>query len=82
MLERFEGNLPYSLAAYNAGEHRVDGWLSRADFSEPGTFTESIPFTETRGYVQSVLRNAEVYRRLYGKEQAASSAWPLAAARR
>ncbi len=82
VLARFEGNLPYSLAAYNAGEHRVDGWLTWADFSEPGTFAESIPFTETRGYVQSVLRNAEVYRQLYGKEQAASSAWPLTAARR
>jgi len=29
---------------------------------------ESIPFSETRMYVQSVLRNAEVYRRLYGRK--------------
>jgi soluble lytic murein transglycosylase-like protein len=30
---------------------------------------ESIPFTETRDYVQIVLRNAEVYRMIYGSTQ-------------
>ena len=29
-------------------------------------FAETIPFTETRGYVQAVYRNAEIYRALYG----------------
>jgi soluble lytic murein transglycosylase len=35
------------------------------NFREPAEFVESIPFTETREYVQAVLRNAEMYRRLY-----------------
>jgi soluble lytic murein transglycosylase len=34
-------------------------------YREPAEFVESIPFTETREYVQAVLRNADVYRRLY-----------------
>ena len=34
-------------------------------YREPAEFIESIPFTETRDYVQAVLRNAEMYRRLY-----------------
>ena len=34
-------------------------------YREPAEFVESIPFTETRDYVQAVLRNAEMYRRLY-----------------
>ena len=57
-----------SLAAYNAGETRTAKWLQWGDFDEPGKFVETIPFTETRGYVQSVLRNADVYRKLYGDE--------------
>ena len=81
VLNRFDGKLEYSLAAYNAGEHRVDKWMTWGDFSEPEVFVETIPFTETRGYVQAVLRNADVYRRLYGQAKAASSSRVLAAGR-
>ena len=35
-------------------------------FEEPAEFIESIPFRETRDYVQIVMRNADLYRRLYG----------------
>ena len=81
VLNQFEGQLEYSLAAYNAGEHRVEKWMTWGDFSEPEVFVETIPFTETRGYVQAVLRNAEVYRRLYDKGRLASSSSLLAADR-
>jgi soluble lytic murein transglycosylase len=66
VLERFNSQLEYTLAGYNAGEHRVDTWLAWEDFSDPEEFAESIPFTETRGYVQAVIRNAAIYRQLYG----------------
>jgi soluble lytic murein transglycosylase len=72
VLDRFGGNLIHTLAGYNAGESRVDQWVLRENFEEPAEFVESIPFTETRGYVQSVLRNAEVYRRLYRGENTGS----------
>ena len=73
VLDLFEGRPELGLAAYNAGENRVKQWLSEADrndmnFAEPTEFIESIPFTETRGYVQSVLRNAELYRRIYREQ--------------
>ena len=42
--------------------------MAAANYREPAEFVESIPFNETRQYVQSVLRNAEVYRRLYGQK--------------
>ncbi len=58
-------------AAYNAGKFRVDNWLTYAAFEEPAEFIESIPFTETCDYVQIVMRNADVYRRLYGAKQTA-----------
>jgi soluble lytic murein transglycosylase len=55
-----------ALAAYNAGEDRVALWQSGQKYSELPEFVESIPFTQTREYVEIVLRNAAIYRRLYG----------------
>lgn len=71
MLNQLDGKWEATLAAYNAGKSRVDNWLTYAAFEEPAEFIESIPFTETREYVQIVIRNADVYRRLYGPKQTA-----------
>ena len=61
----FTVNIEQTLAAYNAGPNRVVEWRTWGTFREPAEFVEMIPFTETRDYVQAVLRNAEMYRRLY-----------------
>jgi soluble lytic murein transglycosylase len=66
VLDQLQGQVEATLASYNAGKSRVVKWLNWADFREPAEFVESIPFIQTREYVQSVLRNADVYRRLYG----------------
>jgi len=58
------GKLEDTLAAYNAGPDRVATWRE-AKYGDDQEFVECIPFTETREYVQIVLRNAEIYRRLY-----------------
>ena len=65
MVDKF-GAFEYALAAYNAGSDRVDDWLGAGKYRDPQEFVESIPFTETREYVQAILRNANVYRQLYG----------------
>jgi soluble lytic murein transglycosylase len=65
MLDRNGGKLEQTLAAYNAGPNRAAEWLAWNTYREPAEFVESIPFTETRDYVQAVLRNADLYRRLY-----------------
>jgi soluble lytic murein transglycosylase len=65
MLDQHENRLEETLAAYNAGPARAAEWRTWANYREPAEFVESIPFTETRDYVQAVLRNAEMYRRLY-----------------
>ena len=65
MLDQQGGKVEQTLAAYNAGPLRVVEWMSWSNYREPAEFVESIPFTETRDYVQAVLRNAEMYRRLY-----------------
>jgi len=53
LLQSFGGDVTLAVAAYNAGEGTV-----RSYGGVP-------PFAETREYVQAVLRNADVYRRLY-----------------
>jgi soluble lytic murein transglycosylase len=65
MVDKF-GSFEYALAAYNAGADRVQDWLGQGKYRDPQEFVESIPFTETREYVQAILRNANVYRQLYG----------------
>ena len=72
--DQLEGKWEAALASYNAGKSRVLAWLAAGNFGEPAEFVESIPFNETRGYVESVLRNAEVYRRLYGPKTVAAKA--------
>ena len=68
ILEDYDGSLILALAGYNAGPLRVERWLRR--YGDPGPniyaaidWIESIPFTETRNYVQRVLENLIVYRR-------------------
>jgi soluble lytic murein transglycosylase len=56
LLDQFGGRWEPALASYNAGKSRADAWLKRREYREPAEFVESIPFTETRNYVQSVLR--------------------------
>ena len=64
------GSVEAALAAYNAGEDRVTSWTAGQNYRETAEFVDSIPFTETREYVQIVMRNAEIYRRLYGAHNA------------
>ena len=65
MVNKYNGQFEYALAAYNAGTDRVSDWLGEGHYRDPQEFVESIPFTETREYVQAILRNASVYRQLY-----------------
>jgi len=65
MVDHFGGQVEYALAAYNAGSSRVETWRSSGSYRDIEEFVESIPFTETREYVQAIVRNAEVYKRVY-----------------
>lgn len=67
MVDHYHGQVEYALAAYDAGEDRVDDWRSSGDFKDVEEFVESIPFTETREYVQAIMRNAVLYKLLYPK---------------
>jgi soluble lytic murein transglycosylase len=66
-LSRRTGAPEYAAAAYNAGEDRLAQWRAERTYDEIAEFVESVPITETREYVQIVLRNATMYRLLYGE---------------
>jgi len=69
VLSRYGGQPEYALAAYNAGDVPVRQWMAAGDYKDIPEFVESIPYTETREYVQSILRNRMFYQSLYGKKQ-------------
>lgn len=62
-LDKF-GRIEYMAVAYNAGPGRVPQWRATLPL-EIDEFVEEIPFRETKGYVQGVIRNSAQYRRLY-----------------
>lgn len=71
LLQTYDGDELTALAAYNAGEGRVNEWL-RDSGKEGGSIRDpaEIPFPETREYVESVLRARERYRVEYARELA------------
>lgn len=67
LLDRFGGNRIFALAAYNAGPHRVDRWRNGDGDAVPvDIWVETIPFRETRNYVQAVLAYNVVFGYLMG----------------
>jgi len=65
MLERYDGNYVFALAAYNAGPGNVNKWCAARPNADMDTFIDAIPFRETRGYVRKVLGNYAAYKSLY-----------------
>lgn len=66
LFQRYDGNLVYVLAAYNAGEGRVERWKNQY-FDADETIIkniEAIPFLETRNYVKLIFRNIFFYKLL------------------
>ncbi|MCA3555204.1 lytic transglycosylase domain-containing protein [Aestuariivirga sp.] len=62
-----DGSYVLTLVSYNAGPRRSREWIKeygdfRAGQADPIDWVESIPFQETRQYVQKVMQNLHVYR--------------------
>ncbi len=74
-LDRWDGSYVLAIASYNAGPRNVSNWVDafgdpRDGHTDPIDWVESIPFPETRNYVERVLENVEVYRnRLNNSDQ-------------
>jgi len=65
MLDRFGESLPLATAAYNAGPHRIDRWLPASDLAAD-IWIETIPYTETRKYVQRAMAHMTVFQARLG----------------
>ncbi len=81
LMDRYAGDLPKTLAAYNAGAGAVAKWDARYPGASSDEFVENISFRETRAYVKTVLANYRRYRRLYGGAGEVSASQPALAAR-
>jgi soluble lytic murein transglycosylase len=62
---RWDGHVEYALASYNAGDTPVKAWVAQNDYRDMPEWVESIPYTQTREYVQAIVRNRELYRAIY-----------------
>ncbi|MCC5911765.1 MAG: lytic transglycosylase domain-containing protein [Clostridiaceae bacterium] len=61
----FDDRLQLIIAAYNAGNGNVSKWLQNPEYSQDGETLDVIPFGETRIYSQKVMRDYEIYKRIY-----------------
>ena len=82
MVRRWDGSYVLAVASYNAGPGRVKSWIER--FGDPREadvdvidWVETIPFQETRNYVQRVLESTTIYRKRLGQPELASLAFVL-----
>lgn len=69
LLQRYQGNIVLTLAAYNAGPGRASRWREQWPDLPIDEFIELIPIEETRFYVKYVLRNLMLYERLYKEKR-------------
>ena len=67
LLKEFQGNVIYSVAAYNAGPQAVHRWVAQHGQRPADEFVELIGYKETRGYVKRVVGSYRIYRTLFGK---------------
>ncbi|HEX8949029.1 MAG TPA: transglycosylase SLT domain-containing protein [Dissulfurispiraceae bacterium] len=62
-------SVPIAVAAYNAGEDAVKGWLNAGQYRTTDEFIEDIPYDETRNYVKKVMTSYFEYMRQNGKKE-------------
>ncbi|NNF60972.1 MAG: transglycosylase SLT domain-containing protein [Gammaproteobacteria bacterium] len=77
MLARFDDHQVLATAAYNAGPHRVDRWLPEDEAVAADIWVETVPYTETRGYLRRVLTADAIFHwRLTGNTRRLAAIMP------
>lgn len=65
---RFSGDLPQTIASYNAGPDAVERWIRARPGREWDEFIEEIPYKETNNYVKKVLKSYYIYQLMYEED--------------
>lgn len=65
LMDRFNNNLLFVLAGYNGGPNNVSKWWNARSSEDMDEFAETIPYEESRYYVQKVLRSYWMYKLIY-----------------
>ena len=73
VMNRFDNNVALAAAAYNAGPSNVKRWLPKDSTMSADLWVETVPYKETRNYVQAVLAYSTVFDRSLGKNTLMSS---------
>ncbi len=73
VLDRFDANIPLAAAAYNAGPRNVQKWLPEDEPLAADLWVETVPFKETRNYIQAVLAYASIFDKHLGRDVRISS---------
>jgi soluble lytic murein transglycosylase len=73
VMKRFHNNTALAAAAYNAGPSNVERWLPKDNIMAADLWVETVPFNETRNYVQAVLAYSTVFDKSLGKNTLMSS---------
>jgi len=73
VMNRFDNNVALAAAAYNAGPSNVRRWLPKESVMSADLWVETVPFGETRNYIQAVLAYSTVFDKSLGKNTLMSS---------
>ena len=65
LLNHYQNNYLLALTAYNAGIGNVEKWIENGVIQPDGSDIENIPFQETNMYVRKILRDYDIYKKLY-----------------
>lgn len=65
LLKKYNDNYYLAIIAYNAGIGNVDKWLEEGVIKKDASDIENVPFKETNNYVRKILRDYEIYTKLY-----------------
>jgi soluble lytic murein transglycosylase len=68
LIDHYEGNETLAIAAYNAGQTNVDGWVEDAGGPDGFDAARHVPFPETRAYVENVQERRDEYRDHYSDD--------------
>ena len=66
LLQKYDGNIELALIAYNAGTGNVANWIEKGIIKQDGSDIENVPYQETNMYVRKILRDYEIYNKLWG----------------